>query len=140
MLKTHELQKQSVMSVKVNSWQRNCMFILDLCGSSIIYSKLIQMNLNSVLCSSVQPKTEQLACFARIFPMALELVHHFENTMAAAWVETCRLRGGNIIIKPHFYVTGGSEISHVHFFHKLFHIFTGLIFFMFSELVDAPRT
>ncbi len=36
---THELQKQSVMSVKVNSWERNRMFILDLCGSSIIYSK-----------------------------------------------------------------------------------------------------
>ncbi len=28
MLKTHELQNQSVMSVKVNSWEGNCMFIL----------------------------------------------------------------------------------------------------------------
>ncbi len=32
---THELQKQSVMSVKVNSWEINRMIILDLCGSSI---------------------------------------------------------------------------------------------------------
>ncbi len=38
-LKTHELQKALVMSVKVNSWERNCMFILDLCGSSIQSSK-----------------------------------------------------------------------------------------------------
>ncbi len=36
---THELQKQSVMSVKINSWERNCMFILYLCSSSIIHSK-----------------------------------------------------------------------------------------------------
>ncbi len=31
--------------------------------------------LNSVLCSSVQLKTEQFTCFARTFPMPLELVH-----------------------------------------------------------------
>ncbi len=32
---THELQKQSVMSVKVNSWEINHIIILDLCGSNI---------------------------------------------------------------------------------------------------------
>ncbi len=31
----HKLQKQLVMSVKVNSWEINGMIILDLCGSSI---------------------------------------------------------------------------------------------------------
>ncbi len=36
---THELQKQPVISVKVNSWERIYMFVLDLCGSSVIYSK-----------------------------------------------------------------------------------------------------
>ncbi len=35
-IKTHELQKQWVMSVKVN-WEINGMFILDLCGSSNVH-------------------------------------------------------------------------------------------------------
>ncbi len=60
------------MSVKVNSWERKGMFVLNLCGSSVIYSNSIikcsvvsseDGTLNSVLCSSVQSKTEQLACF-----------------------------------------------------------------------------
>ncbi len=50
--------------------------------------------LNSVLCSSVQLKTEQRARFARTFAMVLELL------------ETCRL-GGNIITRSPFYVTWG---------------------------------
>ncbi len=68
--------------------------------------------LHSVLCSSVQPKTEQLACFARTFAVALELVHR------------CGLRkhnggtiGGNLQIKERLYYNkipflrhGGSEI------------------------------
>ncbi len=73
------------------------MFTLDLCCSSIIYSKkIIQIHysfvsseagtLNRVLCSSVQSKAEQLTCFAQTFAMALELVH------------CCRL-GGNMQIK-----------------------------------------
>jgi len=68
-------------------------FTLDLCCSSIIYSKKNYTfvsseagTLNSVLCSSVQPKAEQLTCFAQTFAMALELVH------------CCRL-GGNLQIK-----------------------------------------
>ncbi len=36
---THVNWLSLVMSVKVNSWEINCMFILDMCGSSIIYSK-----------------------------------------------------------------------------------------------------
>ncbi len=54
----------------------------------------MRLGLNSVLCSSVQPKAEQLACFAQTFTMVLELVHR------------CRLRnqndgaaGGNLQIK-----------------------------------------
>ncbi len=39
--------------------------------------------LNSVQCSSVQPKTEQLACFAQTFTVALELL------------QRCRLRNQN---------------------------------------------
>ncbi len=55
-------------------------YIIYLCGSSVIYSKNSIVSsesgtLNSVLCSSMHPKTEQLACFAQTFAMALELVH-----------------------------------------------------------------
>uniref|UniRef100_A0A673IP59 lysophospholipase n=1 Tax=Sinocyclocheilus rhinocerous TaxID=307959 RepID=A0A673IP59_9TELE len=38
---------------------------------------------NSVLCSSVQPKTEQLACFAQTFVMALELEHRYLVSMCS---------------------------------------------------------
>ncbi len=49
--------------------------------------------LNSVLWS-VQPKAEQLACFAQTFTMALELVHfcHLQNQNDGA-------AGGNLQIK-----------------------------------------
>ncbi len=72
--------------------------------SSTIYSKPTALvsseagTLNSVLCSSVQPNTEQLACFAWTFTMALEMVHrcrwqkHYGNAV-----------GGNLQIKRRWY-------------------------------------
>ncbi len=67
--------------------------------------------LNSVLCSSVQPKTEQLACFAQTFTMALELVHRcrLRIKMMAQRVDTYRLRGGNIIMRSLCHVTKGAK-------------------------------
>ncbi len=63
--------------------------------------------LNSVLCSSVQTKTEQLACFTQSFTMVLELLHRCacEIKMKAQRVETYRLRGGNIIMRSLCHVT-----------------------------------
>jgi len=55
------------------------------------------------LCSSVQPKTKQLACFAQTLIMALELVH----------VACKNKTKGNIIIRS-LAMTRGST-----FFHKL---------------------
>ncbi len=80
MLKTHKLQKQSV---KVNNWERNCIVYI---RSVWQHKYTVQLHcsvvsseagtLNSVLCSSAQAKREQLACFARTYAMALELVHN----------------------------------------------------------------
>ncbi len=62
----------------------------------------------------MQLTIEQLACFARTFAMALKLVHrcrlskkiYKKNTVFHS-VETCRLRGSNIITRSPFYITGG---------------------------------
>ncbi len=87
MLKKLELQKQSVMSVKVNSWQRNHMFILNKCGSNIIHSTFIKMNINSVRCSSV-------LCLN--FP-------HGVKTGAPLWKHNNGTLGGNVRIKWQWY-------------------------------------
>ncbi len=39
--------------------------------------------------------------------------------MAAPWVEICRLRGGNIIIRSPFYLTGGVKSERLSFFTNL---------------------
>ncbi len=51
-----------------------------------------------------------LSCLT--FAMALELVHCccLQKHNGGAWGETCRLKGGNIIIKFPFYKIRGSEI------------------------------
>ncbi len=91
---------------------------------------------SSVLCSSVQTKTEQLACFAQ----ACCLQKHNGGAM-----------GGNLQIKGRWYYKipflhhRGCEIEAANFFHKLAEKglpkkITGLFFFSFSGLVDAPGT
>ncbi len=69
----------------------------------------------------MQPKTEQFACFTQTFTMALELVHHchLRNQNEAQWVETYRLRGGNIITRSLGHVTKGSKIRRTRFFRSL---------------------
>ncbi len=80
--------------------------------------------LNSVQCSSVQTKTEQLACFAQTFTMAVELLHRChlyaacKIKMTAQRVETYRLRGGNIIMRSICNITRGAQSDHS-FFQKL---------------------
>ncbi len=88
----------------------------------------------------MQPKTEQLACFAQTFaPLSLA------NSMTAPWVEIYRLRGGNIIMRSLCNVTRGAKSDALVFFRFLQkkayqNKVTGLIFFTFPCLVDAPGT
>ncbi len=76
---------------------------------------------DSKQCSSVQPKTEQLACFTQSFTMVLELVHrcNLQN-------QNDGTAGGNLQIKGRYYYNEiplprhqGSEIRRACFFRRL---------------------
>ncbi len=95
----------------------------------------------------MQPKEEQLACFAQTFTMALELLHHccLPNQNDGAAVEIYRLRGGNIIMRSLCNVTRAAKSDALIFSDacrkKAYqNKVTGFIFFPFPWLVDALGT
>ncbi len=140
------------MSVKVNSWERNHVYIRSVWQQQYTVNKSINPLLCcllwgwdskqcSVLISAAKDRTVSMLCsnFCHGIRTGTPLL-----LAKTQWVETCRLRVGNIIIRSPFYVRGGAKSEGLVFF------FTSLQrkayqkkkknFFTFSGLVDAPCT
>ncbi len=127
--------------MKVNSWERNCLFILDLCGSSVIYSK--QINKSTALLSLLRLGLFRFKYFSWTFTMALKLVHrcrswkHNGCTMGGNLEE---IKGINIIIRSLFYVTGEPNLGDLNnsIFMKMYD-FQKTLFTLVEQLAELER-